>query len=267
MISARDLDCSRRSLQPHWRNTRRIDQQRRLSRDRSWKTAIDRVVSAAHFENISVGATLSHYSSDGREDVLEKDLRDSVRNPSCSHPSPLIYPFPQFDTNVIGVIHTINAFLPLLRAGPTKKVITISTGIADPAAITAIGLYNVSPYTISKAATNMVVTKYAIQFKDEGFVFLALSPGFVNTLEGPRTPHLSLPSYLRSYVSSYPMTATPDQVATYNAMVETFRQVKPDFERALTPQESVEAQLRVIDGVTVKDTGAFISHHGNNDWL
>jgi hypothetical protein len=46
--------------------------------------------------------------------------------------SALIPPNLQFETNVIGVIHTTNAFLSLLRAGPTKKVITLSAGLADP---------------------------------------------------------------------------------------------------------------------------------------
>ena len=35
-------------------------------------------------------------------------------------------------------------------------------------------------YSISKAAVNMVVAKYAAQLKPEGFVVLELSPGFVD---------------------------------------------------------------------------------------
>lgn len=37
------------------------------------------------------------------------------------------------------------------------------------------------PYTISKAATNMVSSKYAAEFADEGFKFVAISPGLVDT--------------------------------------------------------------------------------------
>lgn len=40
---------------------------------------------------------------------------------------------------------------------------------------------NAVPYSTSKAAVNMIVAKYAAQYKAEGFVFLALSPGLVNT--------------------------------------------------------------------------------------
>jgi hypothetical protein len=50
-------------------------------------------------------------------------------------------------------------------------------------------------------------------------------------------------------------------------MVAMGRKIKPTFEGALTPEQSVKAQLQVIDGATIKDTGAFISHHVNKDWL
>lgn len=43
-----------------------------------------------------------------------------------------------------------------------------------------------APYSISKAAVNMVNAKYAVQYKPEGFVFLALSPGLVDTGTRPR---------------------------------------------------------------------------------
>jgi len=42
------------------------------------------------------------------------------------------------------------------------------------------GLPNHAPYSISKAALNMAVAKYAAEYKTEGFVFLAISPGLVN---------------------------------------------------------------------------------------
>lgn len=37
----------------------------------------------------------------------------------------------QFSVNVVGVAKTIAAFLPLLKKSEVKKVITISTGLAD----------------------------------------------------------------------------------------------------------------------------------------
>ena len=78
-------------------------------------------------------------------------------------------------------MHTINVFIPLVRAGRTKKVISISSGAADAAGIIASGNPGSGPYVISKAGLNIAVVKYAVEYKDEGIVFLALSPGLVNT--------------------------------------------------------------------------------------
>lgn len=52
------------------------------------------------------------------------------------------------------------------------------------------GIPNQAPYSISKAAVNMVVAKYAAEYKAEGFVFLALSPGLVDTTTKARESHL-----------------------------------------------------------------------------
>lgn len=88
--------------------------------------------------------------------------------------------------NVLGVIYTINTFLPLIRKGSVKKVATLSSGLGDLDASLAAGIPHAVPYSVSKAAVNMVMVKYAVRFKPEGIVFLTISPGWVNTLEGPR---------------------------------------------------------------------------------
>lgn len=41
----------------------------------------------------------------------------------------------------------------------------------------------------------------------------------------------------------------------------------PDFKGPVTPEESVKAVLHVVNEATLKDTGAFISHHGNKEWV
>jgi len=96
----------------------------------------------------------------------------------------------QFNTNVVGVVHTINAFLPLLRRGTTKKVITLSSGMGHTELVLKSGLSNQAPYAISKAALNMAVAKYAAEYKAEGFLFLAISPGLVDTSTKARESYL-----------------------------------------------------------------------------
>lgn len=104
----------------------------------------------------------------------------------------------------MGPILTMNAFLPLLKKGQMKKVITLSSGLGDPELNRQSGFAAHSSYCVSKCALEMVVVKYArrcyhfflmflcltiailVALQDEGFIFLAISPGVVNTAEAPR---------------------------------------------------------------------------------
>lgn len=88
------------------------------------------------------------------------------------------------NVNVVGVIYTINAFLPLVRRGSAKKITVISSGQADLDLVVPHSIPGFVVYASIKAATNMVVAKYAVELKDEGITVLALSPGIVNTQEG-----------------------------------------------------------------------------------
>jgi NAD(P)-dependent dehydrogenase (short-subunit alcohol dehydrogenase family) len=89
------------------------------------------------------------------------------------------------DVNVLGVIYSINAFLPLVRKGTVKKITVISTGMADADMVVQHDIPGSLIYASMKAATNMVVAKYAVELREEGIILLALSPGVVNTNEGP----------------------------------------------------------------------------------
>ncbi|KAJ7431744.1 hypothetical protein B0H11DRAFT_2128955 [Mycena galericulata] len=166
------------------------------------------------------GPGLTQYAD---PDELEKDLIEYFR------------------INTVGTVHCINAFLPLLRMGSAKKVVTLSTGAADTGLVLKANLTGSAAYALSKAAVNMVVAKYAAQLKPEGFVFLAISPGFVDTSAAPA-----------------------DNV---KGMTATLTQLTWGFKGPMTPQEAVKLQLEVIYKWTVEDTGAFVSHHGNKEWL
>jgi NAD(P)-dependent dehydrogenase (short-subunit alcohol dehydrogenase family) len=101
--------------------------------------------------------------SESDPSVLEKDLQDS------------------FNVNVVGVVKTVNTFMPLIKRSSIKKVITISTGMADQDLVNKFEIDNAAPYAISKSATNMTVAKYNALYKNDGVLFLAISPGLVNT--------------------------------------------------------------------------------------
>ncbi|KAJ6153560.1 hypothetical protein N7470_006519 [Penicillium chermesinum] len=85
-----------------------------------------------------------------------------------------------FHTNVTAVHYVTQAFLPLLRKGK-KIVINISTTLG---AFSKVHIYQPMPspaYTVTKAALNMLGLQYAYKYKDEGFTFLAISPGWLRT--------------------------------------------------------------------------------------
>jgi NAD(P)-dependent dehydrogenase (short-subunit alcohol dehydrogenase family) len=86
-----------------------------------------------------------------------------------------------FKTNTVANVHLFNIFMPLILKGNQKKVITISSGMAD---IDITRKYDVSAdsaYSISKAAMNVVVAKFSSQYAQQGVLFLSICPGMVNT--------------------------------------------------------------------------------------
>ena len=88
-----------------------------------------------------------------------------------------------YQTNVLGVIKTINTFLPLIKKSSIKKVISISTGLADDKLTNEFDLYEAAPYSISKAALNTAVAKYNARHgkSSDGILFVGISPGLVST--------------------------------------------------------------------------------------
>ncbi|KAK1141271.1 hypothetical protein N8T08_009174 [Aspergillus melleus] len=94
---------------------------------------------------------------------LDEDLLESIR------------------VNVLGNIHLFSLFLPLIKRGNAKKVITITSGMADIEFISAFDIAAGAPDSISKAAMNATYAKFSAQYKEDGILFLGVSPGLVDT--------------------------------------------------------------------------------------
>ncbi|KAI0780008.1 NAD-P-binding protein [Fomes fomentarius] len=157
-----------------------------------------------------------------------------------------------YKINTLGVIHAISAFLPLLRASTAtlKKIVVISTQGADSKFWRTVGGANAVSYSITKAATWVATTKYAIKLKDEGIVVVSLCPGAVDT--SGTTPGLSA-----------------EQEASYRTELEQraalFKAV--GYELPLqSVEQSVEAQIKTIDGLIVAQYGLFLNHTGE-EWV
>jgi NAD(P)-dependent dehydrogenase (short-subunit alcohol dehydrogenase family) len=89
----------------------------------------------------------------------------------------------------------VQAFIPLLRRGHVKKVVNISTGMAELELTNDHEIAYAGSYSVSKAAANAIVAKYNATYKQEGILFLSISPGYVFTeRQGAREfPFLPLP--------------------------------------------------------------------------
>jgi len=106
---------------------------------------------------------LSPSEFSGKEQLLTESMTQSLK------------------VNVLGSIFSINAFLPLVRKSKIKKIIVITTGLADRDMVAQSTMSFSVTYSSMKAALNMVVAKYAVELKNEGIILLALSPGLVDT--------------------------------------------------------------------------------------
>lgn len=110
-------------------------------------------------------------------------------------------------TNVGGTLNTTKALLPAMEGG-AKVIATLSSDLgsiektfsAQSAKVQAGG---VSSYRISKAALNMATRVFAAELAADGFVVVALSPGWVATDMGnsggrtaPLSPNESITSCL-----------------------------------------------------------------------
>ncbi|KAF1830711.1 hypothetical protein BDW02DRAFT_506930, partial [Decorospora gaudefroyi] len=156
-----------------------------------------------------------------------------------------------FSINVVGNIHLINLFLPLILQGHAKKVIAISSGFGDIDLVRNYSLALNASYAINKAALNMAVAQFSAEFGERrGVLFLSVSPGFVET-------------------GQYDCLSEEENKAVL-ALAGKFSQYSPDFKGPISPEESVKAVLKVVEESSVEkgDGGAFYSHLGKGQkWL
>jgi len=164
----------------------------------------------------------------GKEDLLWEEMRQHL------------------DVNVVGVILAINAFLPLVRKSSIKKITVLSSGMADTDLVMKAEIAFGVAYASLKAALNMIVLKYSIELKDEGIILLALSPGVIDTRQE---------------------TPTEKEIAESMVMAQKFQKIYPNFSGPIAATESVAMQKSVIEEVTIKESGEFLSHLGTKQWL
>ncbi|KAK7032500.1 hypothetical protein VNI00_013069 [Paramarasmius palmivorus] len=86
------------------------------------------------------------------------------------------------EVNLYGVIHTTQAFLPLLRQSNNPIILLVSTDMASNTHQSRPDSYmHVVAYNTSKAAANSYLIALANELKSEGFKINSVTPGFTTT--------------------------------------------------------------------------------------
>lgn len=130
-----------------------------------------------------------------------------------------------WEINTLGPIEVFKVIKPFLA--PKNKLIFISTLAASISGLPNFPA-SLSAYGSSKLALNYLVRELSIELKDSSIV-VALSPGVVSTDMGA------------------------------HGAKELKKQMGFDIP-TITSDESVEGQLKVIDGLTAEDNGKFLSY-------
>ena len=104
-----------------------------------------------------------------------------------------------FDANVVGVGRVTRAFLPNLKSSAHARIANISSGAGS---ISEKEDFDYYPYSVSKAALNMLTRALAAEYRSRDIVITAISPGWVKTRMGgpsaPLTPQQSAQSLFKT---------------------------------------------------------------------
>ncbi|KAL4922822.1 hypothetical protein BDW62DRAFT_3327 [Aspergillus aurantiobrunneus] len=193
--------------------------------------------------------------TDGKLDVLIHNSNAVDTATVGSNPSQL--PFdaqairaifdPPLSTAVYGGLWTTNAFLPLIEKGSEKKIVHISTAMADLDFINKTAVSGAAAYAVAKAGMNVQVAKYAAELAPRGIRVLALSPGWVDTWEGEKPAQV---------------------VQAEKALLRQFQAADPELEGQIHSEESVRKSLQVIKRLDAESSGLLLSHNGDRErWL
>ncbi|KAL2204529.1 NAD(P)-binding protein [Sarocladium strictum] len=187
---------------------------------------LDYLIANAGVGGSHYGAKISELAQKPQD--LEKDFVDTFR------------------TNVVGVAQIIGAFMPLVLKGTAKKVFALSTGLGEVEFTRENDMWMASSYSVSKAALNMVIAKFSAEFREQGVLFLAISPGVVDTGFSP-----------------------PDAQDAMMALGGKVMAYEPSWKGPIQPEESVRQVLAVVEKNKVDggNAGALLSHLGNQRWV
>ncbi|KAH9916609.1 uncharacterized protein BXZ73DRAFT_81056 [Epithele typhae] len=130
-----------------------------------------------------------------------------------------------------------------------KRIVAMSSAVVDPKFIRAAQAKDSVAYGMTKSAELIAATKWALHLEGEGFVVILLSPG--QRARG----------HFR-YKGGGLFAAREAMRGWFAQTGEKFVRMGYNDFNTHTVQESVAAQLKVIDGLRPEDNGKFFAHSG-----
>lgn len=112
-----------------------------------------------------------------------------------------------YRVNALGALRVTAAFLPLLQKGTGKRIVNVSSLMGSIEDDGSGGAYG---YRMSKAALNIATKNLAIELKDDGFVVVAMHPGWVRTRMGGERAPLDIEPAARDLLSTA-LSAGPER--------------------------------------------------------
>lgn len=104
-----------------------------------------------------------------------------------------------FDVNATGAMLVIKATLDLLRRSARPRILNLTSLMGSVSARTSGGDY---AYAASKAALNIMTRGFAAEFRDEGIIAVAITPGWVRTDMGGMRASLAPEDSVRTLLAT-----------------------------------------------------------------
>ncbi|KAJ6031011.1 NAD(P)-binding protein [Penicillium herquei] len=169
---------------------------------------------------------------------------------------------PPMSTAIYGGLWTTNAFLPLIEKGTQKKIVHISSAMAEVDLIRSTGISYAVAYSVAKAGMNVQIAKYAAELAPRGIKVLGLSPGWVDTWEGELTIHSATERLNTDVITGEKPSVV---VEADEFMLKQFQSIVPSLKGQIAPEESVAKGIQVIENMDEKSSGLLLSHNGNRE--
>ncbi|CCH45497.1 3-oxoacyl-[acyl-carrier-protein] reductase [Wickerhamomyces ciferrii] len=143
--------------------------------------------------------------------------------------------FDHFNINTVAPIQITKVLYKYLRKRSTKKIVflsSIAASLTDPPIIPT------GAYGLSKAGLNHYNRSLSVELKDEGFIIVSIHPGSVNT---------DMSNGRLDTIQGIPK--------------ERIEQIRSGL---ISTEECVSGILgKVVDKITIEDTGKFYNHDGS----